>query len=85
MATDGTTTITHFRQISARTAVVRTALAGKLAGMQLCFDKMEGCGNDFVVLDRLAWPEQPLPEPGLVRHLSDRRRGVGCDQLLVLE
>jgi diaminopimelate epimerase len=44
---------------------------------------MHGLGNDFMLVE---WPaERPLPEPGLVRQLSDRRRGVGFDSLLLIE
>jgi diaminopimelate epimerase len=49
---------------------------------QLPFIKMEGIGNDFVVLKLAA--EAALPSPELVRALSHRKRGVGCDQLLVI-
>lgn len=49
----------------------------------LSFRKMHGLGNDFVVLDGRA---QPL---GLTRAemvaLTDRRRGIGCDQLIIME
>lgn len=49
----------------------------------LHFVKMQALGNDFVVLDGHA----PLPElsPALLRQLADRRRGVGCDQVLVVD
>lgn len=49
----------------------------------LPFVKMQGLGNDFVVLDG----HQPLPplEPALLRRLADRRQGVGCDQILVVD
>ncbi len=51
--------------------------------MTLSFLKMHGLGNDFVVLDaRLA----PLDlSPDRLRHIADRRRGVGCDQVIVME
>jgi diaminopimelate epimerase len=47
------------------------------------FLKMHGLGNDFVVLDGRA---KPL-DLSLVRRraIADRRLGVGCDQLIVLE
>lgn len=49
----------------------------------LRFRKMHGLGNDFVVLDARA---QPLAvTPALVRGLADRRRGIGFDQLIVME
>lgn len=52
--------------------------------MRIPFVKMHGLGNDFVVLDGR---DEPLPAltPTLVKRLADRRQGVGCDQLIVLE
>ena len=50
--------------------------------MQLTFHKMNGLGNDFMVIE---WPAgHPLPNSALVRHWADRHLGVGFDQLLVL-
>ena len=49
----------------------------------LRFSKMHGAGNDFVVLDLRDGTPPPTPE--LCRHLADRHRGVGCDQLLTVE
>ena len=50
--------------------------------MKLAFTKMNGLGNDFMVVD---WPaNRPPPPPELVRQWADRRRGVGFDQLLVI-
>ncbi len=47
------------------------------------FLKMHGLGNDFVVLDARS---RPLALDGAaVRALADRRTGVGCDQLIVVE
>ncbi|MET0689007.1 MAG: diaminopimelate epimerase [Methyloceanibacter sp.] len=47
------------------------------------FRKMNGLGNDFVVLDARA---RALPlGPDAVRAIADRDRGIGCDQLIVLE
>lgn len=46
------------------------------------FTKMHGLGNDFVVVDARGTPF--APEPGQVRRIADRRRGVGCDQLIVV-
>jgi diaminopimelate epimerase len=45
--------------------------------------KMHGLGNDFVVLDARAQAIE-VP-PALVRALGDRHRGVGFDQLAVIE
>jgi diaminopimelate epimerase len=51
--------------------------------MTRTFHKMHGLGNDFAIFDAR---EEPLSinEP-LARALSDRREGIGCDQLIVLE
>ena len=51
--------------------------------MKLPFTKMQGAGNDFVVLDctRTAFS---LSRDQL-RKIADRHRGVGCDQILVVE
>lgn len=51
--------------------------------MLLRFTKMHGLGNDFVVLDLISQRFQI--KPGHVRKLADRRFGVGCDQVLVVE
>lgn len=47
------------------------------------FAKMQALGNDFVIIPALHDPFKTTPD--LIRHLADRRLGVGCDQLLVLE
>jgi diaminopimelate epimerase len=47
------------------------------------FDKMHGLGNDFVIVD--ARKEQFEVTPALAKAIADRRTGVGCDQLIVLE
>jgi len=49
----------------------------------LAFTKMQGLGNDFVVVD--ATVEPFALTPGQIRALADRRYGVGCDQVLVVE
>jgi diaminopimelate epimerase len=49
----------------------------------LSFRKMHGLGNDFVVLDGRAAPISVAP--ALARVLADRRGGVGCDQIIILE
>jgi diaminopimelate epimerase len=49
----------------------------------LRFTKMEGLGNDFVVVDATRTPFALSPEQ--IRRLADRRFGVGCDQVLVVE
>lgn len=49
----------------------------------LPFTKMHGLGNDFVVLDGRQGPLGVGPAEA--RAIADRRLGIGCDQLLVLE
>lgn len=51
--------------------------------MTLRFSKMHGAGNDFVVIDATRAPF--VPDARLLRRLTDRRYGVGCDQVLVVE
>lgn len=48
----------------------------------LAFTKMHGLGNDFVVVDELTSAIDLTPAD--CRFLADRRRGVGCDQVLVV-
>jgi len=51
--------------------------------MRLKFTKMQGAGNDFVVLDGFTQPLKLSAEQ--VRALADRHFGVGADQLLLVE
>jgi diaminopimelate epimerase len=51
--------------------------------MKLPFTKMHGAGNDFVVLD-FSREEFSLSAAQL-RKIADRHRGIGCDQILVVE
>jgi len=51
--------------------------------MRRHFHKMHGLGNDFVIVD--ARQEAFDVTPPLARAIGDRRTGVGCDQLIVLE
>jgi len=51
--------------------------------MRRPFHKMHGLGNDFVIVDAR---EQPFAvTSALAKAIGDRRTGVGCDQLIVLE
>ncbi|WP_293681420.1 diaminopimelate epimerase [uncultured Phenylobacterium sp.] len=47
------------------------------------FLKMNGLGNDFVVVETRSAPFAPTAEQ--VRAIADRTSGVGCDQLIVIE
>ena len=51
--------------------------------LPLPFLKMHGAGNDFVVLDGRETKLMLVPEA--VRQIADRHRGVGCDQLIIIE
>ena len=51
--------------------------------MRLEFTKMQGLGNDFVVIDAIRQKVHLTPEK--IRFLADRHFGVGCDQVLLVE
>jgi diaminopimelate epimerase len=51
--------------------------------VRLAFTKMQGAGNDFVVIDATAAPF--ALGAAQLRRLADRHFGVGCDQVLVVE
>jgi diaminopimelate epimerase len=51
--------------------------------MLLEFTKMHGLGNDFVVINAIS--QQVELDAEQVRRLADRRFGIGCDQLLLVE
>jgi diaminopimelate epimerase len=51
--------------------------------MLLSFAKMHGLGNDFMVVDGAS--QEIYFNQGQVRRLADRHKGVGFDQLLLIE
>ncbi|QQG35669.1 MAG: diaminopimelate epimerase [Micavibrio aeruginosavorus] len=51
--------------------------------MTIHFTKMHGLGNDFVVIDLTQGGDAITPTQA--QTIADRRRGVGCDQVLVME
>ena len=51
--------------------------------MRLKFAKMQGAGNDFIVIDATREPLELGPDA--IRRLADRHFGVGFDQMLVVE
>ncbi len=51
--------------------------------MHFHFSKMHGLGNDFMVVDCIT--QNIFFSPDLIRRLADRNKGVGFDQLLVVE
>jgi diaminopimelate epimerase len=52
--------------------------------MRVPFIKMHGLGNDFVVLDARV-DAIPVMTNALAAALADRKTGIGCDQLILLE
>ncbi len=53
--------------------------------MVLRFTKMHGLGNDFVVIDQSLQNEKISMDSSLAKRLADRRLGVGCDQVVLVE
>jgi len=53
------------------------------AAMSRPFLKMNGLGNDFVVVEARSAPFAPTADE--VRAIADRAKGVGCDQLIAIE
>jgi diaminopimelate epimerase len=51
--------------------------------VKLAFTKMQGAGNDFVVLDCTQQKFELSKEQ--LKRIADRHFGVGCDQILVVE
>lgn len=51
--------------------------------MKLNFTKMQGAGNDFVVIDGVS--SQIQLNTAQIQHIANRFFGVGCDQLLIVE
>jgi diaminopimelate epimerase len=51
--------------------------------MRLKFSKMHGLGNDFVVLN--GFTQHIQLSANQLRHIADRHRGIGCDQILLVE
>lgn len=51
--------------------------------MELSFTKMQGTGNDFVVIDATKKPFSLSTDT--IRSLADRRYGIGFDQMLVVQ
>jgi diaminopimelate epimerase len=51
--------------------------------VKLKFSKMQGVGNDFVVIDGVSQHVEIGPQTA--RQIADRHFGIGCDQILVVE
>lgn len=76
-------TLQHRRLQSPRHPVTVTAEVMTAPHVSLRFSKMQGAGNDFVVIDLRHG--QPPPTPQQCRALADRHVGIGCDQVLTIE
>ena len=63
--------------------MARSARLGDNLGMNWNFTKMQGAGNDFVVLDGVRQRIDMTPERA--RALADRHFGIGADQILLVE
>lgn len=46
----------------------------------ISFYKAQGLGNDFVIFEA---PQNLLLSPSLIQRIADRKRGVGCDQVII--
>jgi len=55
-----------------------------MSSARVPFVKMHGLGNDFVVLDARVGGVPPV-DARLAAAIADRHRGIGCDQLVLLE
>lgn len=51
--------------------------------MLVNFEKMQGLGNDFVVIDLIT--QNVRLESLQIQHIADRHFGIGCDQVILLE
>ncbi len=49
------------------------------------FTKMQGCGNDYVVLDARCFFPKECERGELAKRLCDRHYGIGADGLLILQ
>jgi diaminopimelate epimerase len=53
--------------------------------MRIPFTKMQGAGNDFVVLDGVRHPGLAALPTEMLRRLGDRHFGIGADQILLVQ
>ncbi|MEJ2553300.1 MAG: diaminopimelate epimerase, partial [Gammaproteobacteria bacterium] len=51
--------------------------------MAIAFTKMQGLGNDFVMIDAVSQDVSLTAQQ--IRKLADRHLGIGCDQVLLVE
>jgi diaminopimelate epimerase len=60
-----------------------SATARRIGAVKLKFAKMQGLGNDFVVIDGVR--QGVTMTAALAQRLADRHFGIGCDQVLLVE
>lgn len=51
----------------------------------MCFAKMHGLGNDFVILSKSSSNHHDIDSTRMIRDIASYRSGIGCDQLIVYE
>ena len=51
--------------------------------MKIPFIKMHGLGNDFVIFDNIK--DLIVHDTNFIKKISNRRLGIGCDQVLIIE
>ena len=51
--------------------------------MKIPFIKMHGLGNDFIIFDNQKSPK--IHDKSFLQKISDRRYGIGCDQVMIIE
>jgi diaminopimelate epimerase len=51
--------------------------------MKISFDKYQGCGNDFIIINNLS-NTFPNTSNDLIKNLCDRNFGIGSDGLILI-
>ena len=51
--------------------------------MNIPFIKMHGLGNDFIIFDNIK--NSIISDKNFIRQIGNRRLGIGCDQLMMIE
>ena len=51
---------------------------------KILFNKMHGCGNDFVIIDKRKISHYELSAEQ-IKLIADRHFGIGCDQVIIID